>query len=142
MNASRSKGRIGRIGVQVNAFVPKPWTPFQWAQALPRKQWEIRVKIIENGLRALNNVVVRHESVRSSEVQAILSRADRRISHSLLEGARRGKLAASSFLGSHPSASFFSERLRDREEVFPWDVVDHGIKKATLRTIYERAMLA
>jgi radical SAM superfamily enzyme YgiQ (UPF0313 family) len=142
MNASRRKGRIGRIGVQVNAFVPKPWTPFQWAQALPRKQWEIRVKIIENGLRTLNNVVVRHESVRSSEVQAILSRADRRISHSLLEGARQGKLAASSFLDSHPGARFFSERLRDPEEVFPWDVVDHGIKKATLRTIYERAILA
>ncbi len=141
VNASRSKGRIGRIGVQVNAFIPKPWTPFQWSAALPKKQWEVRKKIIENGLCKLKNVVVRHESLRSSEVQAILSRADRRISSSLLEAARGGKLDISSFLASHPNARFFSERLRDREEVFPWDVVDHGISKTTLRTIYERAIL-
>lgn len=140
VNASRKKGKIGRIGVQVNAFVPKPWTPFQWSDAKPRKEWEHRIRIIYDGLRGVKNVVVRHESTRGSEVQAILSRADRRIANSLIRIATGGKLGPSSFSGDNPGAIFYAQRLREPDEIFPWDVVDHGVSKKVLRSIFDKAI--
>ena len=139
VNASRKMGRIGRIGVQLNAFVPKPWTPFQWVSALPRKDWERRMKIVKDGLKKLNNVVVRSESTKSSEIQAVLSRADRRISRSLVEMATQGKFNLSCFSETEPGPAFYSERSREHDEIFPWDVVDHGVSKQTLRAIFEKA---
>ncbi len=140
VNASRKMGRIGRIGVQLNPFVPKPWTPFQWVRALPRKEWERRIKIIRDGLNKVNNVVVRSESTRSSEIQAVLSRADRRISGSLVKMATQGKFNLSCFSEAEPGPAFYAERLREHDEIFPWDVVDHGVSKQTLRAIFEKAI--
>lgn len=140
LKASRKMGRIGRIGVQLNPFVPKPWTPFQWAETVPRKEWEKRIKIIKDGLRGVKNVVVRSESTRSSEIQAVLSRADRRISSSLLRMATQGNFNLSCFSKAQPGPKFYSERLRKPDEIFPWDVVSHGVSKKSLRAIFEHAL--
>ena len=140
VNASRKMGRIGRIGVQLNAFVPKPWTPFQWAQTVPRNIWERRMRIIKDGLNKINNVVIRSESTRSSEIQAVLSRADRRISGSLVKMAIQSKFNLACFSEAEPGPAFYSERLREHDEIFPWDLVDHGVSKQILRTIFEKAM--
>jgi radical SAM superfamily enzyme YgiQ (UPF0313 family) len=140
LNSSRKMGKIGRIGVQLNAFVPKPWTPFQWIAALSKKEWDHRIKIIEDGLRGVKNVVVRHESTRMSEIQAVLSRADRRISGGVKLMGEQGKLGMSCFAGANPDVKFYSERMRGPEEIFPWDVVDHGVPKEVLRARFERAI--
>ncbi len=140
VKASRKMGRIGRIGVQLNPFVPKPWTPFQWAQALPRKQWDKRIQIVKSGLHKINNIVVRSESTRSSEIQAVLSRADRRISNSLVKMATEGNFSLSCFSDAQPAPKFYSERLREKDEIFPWDVVNHGVDKKKLRNIFDRAI--
>lgn len=95
------------------------------------------MKIVKDGLKKLNNVVVRSESTKSSEIQAVLSRADRRISRSLVEMATQGKFNLSCFSETEPA--FYSERSREHDEIFPWDVVDHGVSKQTLRAIFEKA---
>jgi radical SAM superfamily enzyme YgiQ (UPF0313 family) len=140
LNSSRKMGKIGRIGVQLNAFVPKPWTPFQWTAALSKKEWDHRIKIIEDRLRGVKNLVVRHESTRMSEIQAVLSRADRRISSGVKLMAEQGKLGMSCFAGADPDVKFYSERTRGPEEIFPWDVVDHGVPKKLLRARFEKAI--
>lgn len=131
VEASRPRRTIGRLSLQVNPFVPKPWTPFQWAAMLSERNLQKRLKMIQDGLRHERNLVVRLESARYALLQAYLSRGDRRMGDMLLRGAKPGR-------GSDETA-FYVHRERSREELFPWDVMDHGIRKETLRKIYAAA---
>lgn len=140
VDASRPAKRIGRIGVQVNPFVPKPWTPFQWAAMAPRATLERRVRIIRDGLKQQPNLVLRVESIREAAVQAVLSRGDRRLAGALLRAA--GKKASWAGIlrqeGLDPAA--YALRERGEHEILPWDVTDHGIRKEALRRIYAKAL--
>lgn len=138
VEASRPRGRIGRIGVQINPFVPKPWTPFQWAgMALP-EVLERRIRIVESGLKKKPNVVIRVESVRTATTQAFLSRGDRRIASAIACVADRKGRWTGVYRKVGIDPVFYVHRERDLEEIFPWDVTDHGIGSAVLKKIYAK----
>jgi radical SAM superfamily enzyme YgiQ (UPF0313 family) len=138
VQASRAKGRIGRIGVQVNPFVPKPWTPFQWAAMFPRRELDARLRLLTRELRKEPNVVVRSEPGLQAVMQGMLSRGDRRIESALLHAAIHDRRWLNSFKKESPSTAAYVYRERLPDEVFPWDVVDHGISKAKLWSIYSK----
>ncbi|MGB9617511.1 MAG: radical SAM protein [Desulfomonilaceae bacterium] len=140
--ASRSMKKIGRISVQINAFVPKPWTPFQWAAMESPKNLERKIKIIREGLSSVPNITPRAESVRESVVQGYISRGDRRVGLILYDAIERQRRLPSVLREPRANAGFYLHRERDRDEVFPWDAVDHGVKKQILRQIYEKALSA
>jgi radical SAM superfamily enzyme YgiQ (UPF0313 family) len=140
IDASRPLKKVGRIAVQVNPFVPKPWTPFQWAGMAPGKDLENRMKIIQDGLRKHPNIVVRTESHKHSAIQAFLSRGDRRISAAILTAAEQGGRWSGVFKKTGIDRDFYVLRERTADEIFPWDVTDHGVKKETLRKIFEKAL--
>jgi radical SAM superfamily enzyme YgiQ (UPF0313 family) len=141
VQASRQKKRIGRIGVQVNPFVPKPWTPFQWAPMASARTLERRVKIIRDGLKSQPNVVLRVESIKQAFVQAVLSRGDRRIATALLSAASQQGRWAGVFKKEGIDADFYALRERDEHEIFPWDVIDHGKSKKALWHVYASAIV-
>lgn len=138
VEASRPRGRIGRIAIQLNPFVPKPWTPFQWAGMAQAAVLEKRLRIVKQGLKRIPNLVVRSESVREALVQAVLSRGDRRVAGAILRAARQGGKWTGVFKaeGIHPS--FYAHRVRDAAEILPWDVTDHGVRKETLARIFSQ----
>lgn len=140
VDASRALKKVGKIGVQVNPFVPKPWTPFQWAAMTPPEILEKRMEMIRKGLGKTPNLVVRVESARSARIQALLSRGDRRIAPILLAAARNEGHWAGLLKKQAASLDFYAYRERAAEEIFPWDLTDHGISKEALRRIYARAM--
>ncbi|MBI5569252.1 MAG: radical SAM protein [Desulfomonile tiedjei] len=132
VDASRPLGKIGRIGVQVNPFVPKPWTPFQWVGMCPARDLDIRLRIIQEGLKKEANTVVRVEPSRQAVFQGVVSRGDRRIEAALLRAARQEIPWSRIFKKGQTEARFYAHRERGPDEIFPWDVVDHGIRKETL----------
>jgi radical SAM superfamily enzyme YgiQ (UPF0313 family) len=140
VDSSRPLKKVGKMGVQVNPFVPKPWTPFQWAAMTPPEILEKRMEIIRKGLGKTPNLVVRVESARSARIQALLSRGDRRIAPILLAAARSEGRWAGLLKNQAASLDFYAYRERAEEEIFPWDVTDHGISKEALRRIYARAI--
>ncbi len=142
VTASRSRKKIGRISVQINAFVPKPWTPFQWAAMESPKNIERKLKIIHQGLSSAPNIVLRVESVRESAVQGYVSRGDRRVGLILYDAISRHRRLPSVLREPRANTGFYLYRERDRDEAFPWDVVDHGVKKPILRRIYEKSLAA
>jgi len=142
VRASRQKGRIGHIAVQVNPFVPKPWTPFQWAAMAAPSILERRVKIIRAGLRKQPNIVLRVESIRQAFVQAVLSRGDRRLAGALLRTAGQQGRWTGVFKKEGIDADFYAPRNRGEHEIFPWDLTDHGVSKRALWRIYCDAMKA
>jgi len=137
VNASRPRKKIGTMGVQLNPFVPKPWTPFQWVAMQSPEVLEMKLDVVRRELGKTPNVRVRAESVREAVLQAVLSRADRRIAGPILAAITEG-IGVSAFLRRMAwHRDFFAFRERGRDEVFPWDVVDHGIDKTVLRRVFE-----
>jgi radical SAM superfamily enzyme YgiQ (UPF0313 family) len=139
IDASRPLKKVGRIAVQVNPFVPKPWTPFQWAAMAPPRVLQNRMKIIQEGLRRYPNIVVRVESHKQASIQAFLSRGDRRISAAILRAAKQAGRWSGVFKKEGIIPDFYVLRERNADEIFPWDVTDHGLKKESLRKIFEKA---
>jgi radical SAM superfamily enzyme YgiQ (UPF0313 family) len=139
IDASRPLKKVGRIAVQVNPFVPKPWTPFQWAAMAPGRVLENRMKIVQDGLRKHPNIVVRTESRKQASIQAFLSRGDRRISGAVLMAAQQDGRWSGVFKKEGIDPDFYVLRERAADEVFPWDATDHGVKKETLRKVFEKA---
>jgi len=139
VEASRKSKKIGQISIQVNPFVPKPWTPFQWAAMEQPKVLERRIRIIRDGLKGMPNLVVRVESVKQAFNQAFLSRGDRRIAATALRVAQKERWAAA-LKKERVDPAFYVLRERSRDEIFPWEVTDHGVPRGTLLKIYLKAL--
>ena len=140
VDASRPKKTIGRIAVQLNPFVPKPFTPFQWAGMATVNVLEKRLRIVQQGLKGAPNLVVRTESPRQALVQAVLSRGDRRLEGALLAAARQNGKWPGVFKKEGVDPALYATRERTKDEVLPWDVVDHGVSKETLWKVYRKAL--
>jgi radical SAM superfamily enzyme YgiQ (UPF0313 family) len=140
VEASRPKKKIGKIGIQVNAFVPKPWTPFQWAAMLTNNELERRFRIIRKALSKEPNLVVRFESAKQAVIQGLLSRGDRRVAPAVLRAADQTGGLSGVIRKSSIDLNFYVHRERSADEIFPWDVTFHGITKKKLRKIYDQAV--
>jgi radical SAM superfamily enzyme YgiQ (UPF0313 family) len=141
VDASRPMRRIGRIGVQVNPFVPKPWTPFQWAAMSAPADLQRRMELLRRTLKKASNVTLRAESVKQARLQACLSRGDRRLATALMKTAERGRSWVSAFREEAVNIDFYAHRERLPDEIFPWEVTDHGISKAALYRVYAKSFL-
>ncbi len=136
LEASRPLKRIGRIGVQVNPFVPKPWTPFQWAPMASSKVLDRRAAILRQGLKKLPNVVLRTESPREALYQAVLSRGDRRIAPVVSRVAQQLGRWSGVMRKARVDPHFYALRERPADEIFPWDHIDHGLSRKSLYRVY------
>ncbi len=140
LKSSRTRGRIGEITVSLNAFVPKPLTPFQWAamdEVFTLKQKEKKIK---EGLRRVANLRLHHDVPKHAYLQALLSRGDRRVAPLLTAAHAHGGNWARIFKESPIHPDFFVSRERSADEIFPWDFIDHRVDKGFLRREYERAL--
>jgi radical SAM superfamily enzyme YgiQ (UPF0313 family) len=137
---ARKRGRMGRIGLSVNPFVPKPWTPFQWAPLAPKDAIDAKRRLLEKTLRP-KGIDVELLSPREAYLQTLLSRGDRRCAD-LLELAHAetgGDLRAALRRWPH-DPDFFVHREAGTEEVLPWDYLDHGLTKKFLAREYRRGV--
>ncbi len=130
---------FGKLTLSVSSFVPKPWTPFQWAPFDDPRSLEEKLDIIKSVARRLHNVRVVHENPREAGLQALLARGDRRVAGFIeiaaaLDGDWRRALRE-----WDRDAAFYTRRLRETCETLPWDHFDVGVKKAGLLREWERA---
>ena len=131
LEASRLKGFMGVITVGVSPFVPKPFTPFQWAAM----QSEARLKAILKELRKdfgpIPNVRFHDENPKNSILQAILARGDRDISRLITAlWQEKGHLKrACMAIQLDPSPYLAARSLQD---FLPWEILDHGIRRSFL----------
>lgn len=135
IEAGRPRGRVGSIIVSLNAFVPKPQTPFQWEPIQPEKVIDQKIKYLTRAFKRLPNVEVRAMSSRIAQLQALLSLGDRRVSEFILEADRSGN-----WRQAMRGWTEYSLRRRSLDELLPWDVVDIGLTTEFMKREYERAM--
>jgi radical SAM superfamily enzyme YgiQ (UPF0313 family) len=152
LGKGRERGRIGRITLSVNNFVPKPWTPFQWDPMIEVSRAKAKLGRLRAQLRPVANVDVEGESPREAYLQTFLSRGDRRVArwvvalhqatrrgeswwHELRRG-RGGKRAGEGLV----DPDGFVHRAYDHDERLPWDFIDHQVHKLYLWTEREKAI--
>jgi radical SAM superfamily enzyme YgiQ (UPF0313 family) len=139
---ARETGRMGRLSLSVNPFVPKPWTPFQWAPMHDVGCLGGKRRLLERELRPLG-VDVDFFSPREAWWQTLLSRGDRRCAD-LLEIAHRecgGDLRRAISRWPH-DPEFFVTRQTPFAERLPWDFLDHGLEKSFLEREWRRGVSA
>jgi len=137
--SSRARKRIGTLTVSLNSFVPKPFTPFQWAAMDEVSTLKRKIKKIKSGLRKVANLRINSDVPRWAYIQAMLSRGDRKVADILaLAHANNGNWAQT-FKTVPVNPDFYVHRERDPAEQLPWDFIDHGIKKSFLQKEYQRA---
>ncbi len=134
LGASRQMKRIGVITVSINPFIPKPFTPFQWAPMEDQKILRKKSAMIRKGLAQTPNLTVQVESIRQAFTQALFARGDRRLAD-LLEQAVTTTTEQNwneTLKAWALDPDFFVRRTRSVDELLPWDFIDHGIRKAFL----------
>ena len=137
---ARPAGRIGRITLSVNSFVPKPCTPFQWEPMEAIESLNKKQRALEKAVRRIGNMNMIHDLPKWEYIQALLSRGDRRIGGLIrLAHEKDGdwKAAAREL---KLDLDFFVTRRRALDEVLPWDFIDIGVRKDYLKQEYERAL--
>jgi radical SAM family uncharacterized protein len=140
LKSSRNRKKIGEITVSLNSFVPKPHTPFQWAAMDEMPLLKEKIKRIKTGLRRVSNVQVHADIPKWAYIQALLSRGDRRVSAILGNVLTNNGNWAKTFKESPINPDFYVIRERSFEETFPWDFIDHGIRKSFLKSEYQKAI--
>lgn len=142
LSSSRARGRIGEITVSLNSFVPKPFTPFQWAamDEVPRLKKKLRK--VKDGLRKVANVKVHADVPRWAGIQGLLARGDRRVAEILALVHDEGGNWARALKLSPINPDFYLLRERNADERLPWDFIDHGVRKSFLLREYRRALSA
>ncbi|MBI3629602.1 MAG: radical SAM protein, partial [Candidatus Rokubacteria bacterium] len=133
---------FGRLTLSVSSYVPKPWTPFQWARFDGVGSLQEKLAIIKSGVRRFSNVRVLHENPREAELQALLARGDRRVADFLELAARMDGDWRRALREWKGAPDFYTTRERSLDERMPWDHFEVGVKKAGLIREWNRAVMA
>jgi len=153
----RKKGRVCEIILSVNSFVPKPWTPFQYlsfggqdAQTATATEnctaavnlLKARIRYLKAGVKKIANLHIKVDRPDKVLSQAVFSRADRRIAPVLLD-IGTGKRSFKQAMKFHGLRAWeYAVRPRSADELFCWQVVDHGINDGYLFQELQRAVAA
>ena len=139
------------VSVSCSGFVPKPFTPFQWARQDSAAEFIDKQRAVKQTIRK-KQISYRYHDANTAVVEGLLARGGRPVSRAILEAYRNGAVfdgwtdlfnygawkKAFETCGIDAEEAIGRERMSD--EKFPWDFVDVGVTKDFLRAEWERAM--
>lgn len=146
----KSHGGAGPVNVTISTFVPRPWTPFQWAEMIDPAEVRRRQDVIKGSLQARSVRLKFHKAERSF-LEAVLGRGDRKVAQVLLRaralGARMDGWADSfrwdtwleAFEETGVDPAVQGLRSRGPHEALPWDHLTCGVRKEWLLAEWERS---
>ena len=143
-----------QITISTSFFVPKPFTPFQWAAMYTPGDYLARARVVNEGVHAQLN----HKSIKYNwheadvtVLEGILARGDRKIGQALLKVYEKGGIFdawseyfdyqrwVDAFAECGIDTDFYTMRERDLDEIFPWDFIDIGVSKDFLKREWKNA---
>ena len=146
-----------QITASSSFFIPKPFTPFQWAQMFPSEEYIRRATIVKHEfLQQLNKKSLKYNwhEADVTVLEGVVARGDRKVGKVIEEAYRLGCLYDSwsesfdnekwmqAFANTGVDIEFYTMRERSMDELFPWDFIDIGVTKNFLKKEWERAMNA
>ena len=131
LEAGRQRGQLGTVTVSVSTFVPKAWTPFQWAPMASRREIAGKQAFLKKRLASIPNVNFRHDSWNSAFFQAVLSRGNRELAP-VIEAMAKKNIP---FKKAVMSCTVKTDKIfkgYGAGEILPWEIITHRVKKAYL----------
>jgi radical SAM superfamily enzyme YgiQ (UPF0313 family) len=138
----RRRGWLSTITLSINGFVPKAWTPFQFHAMDKVTSLKGKLKFIRKRLAGQANIRLLAESPEKAYLQAVLARGDRRLGAALPAVVRSGKNWRQVLKEEGIDPDFYVGRLRGEHELFPWEIIDHGLDREYLWREYQRGLTA
>ena len=144
-----------QITASSSFFVPKPFTPFQWASMYTAEEYDRRAHIVNEEFREqLNRKSLKYNwhDAQVTVLEGVMARGDRRVGAVIEEAYRLGCLFDSwtesfrndlwmeAFRNTDVDISFYNQRERGKDEIFPWDFIDIGVSRSFLYREWERAL--
>ncbi|NCB93762.1 MAG: TIGR03960 family B12-binding radical SAM protein [Clostridia bacterium] len=143
-----------QITASTSFFVPKPFTPFQWAPMCTKEEFLDRAHIVREEIHAqLNQKSIRYNwhEADVTVLEGILARGDRKIGDTILRAYQKGSLFDAWSEYFHPEywseafeecqidTDFYTVRKREDNEIFPWDFINIGVSKDFLLREWKNA---
>ncbi|MCD8097679.1 MAG: TIGR03960 family B12-binding radical SAM protein [Lachnospiraceae bacterium] len=143
-----------QITVSTSFFVPKPFTPFQWARMCTKEEFLDRAYVVNHEMKEQKN----QKSIRYhwheadvTVLEGVLARGDRRVGAVIRRAYEKGALFDSwtenfrneiweeAFEHCGVDPDFYTVRERAIDELFPWDFIDIGVTRSFLEREWKRA---
>ena len=148
--------RHGRVNITMSTsfFVPKPFTPFQWAPMCEADEYLRRAKLVNDEMKAqLNHKSLSYQwhHAQTTVMEGIFARGDRKVALAIYEAYQNGAIFDAwneyfdmdrwmqAFEKKGLDPAFYYLRERPVDEILPWDHIDVGVTRAFLEREYERA---
>ena len=143
-----------QITISTSFFVPKPFTPFQWAPMCTKEQFLERASIVNHRMKEMLNKKSLRYNWHEADVtvlEGVLARGDRKVAAVIEEAYRQGAIYDSwseyfnndiwmkAFETCGVDIDFYTTRERSLDEVFPWDFIDAGVTKDFLKREWANA---
>lgn len=149
--------RNGKVQIVTSTsfFVPKPFTPFQWAPMCTKEEYLGKARIVNAAIKSQINRKSMKYNWHEADVtvlEGVLARGDRRVGKSILQAYKNGclydawsdtfdnKKWMDAFESTGLDVAFYTTRERDLEEILPWDFIDTGVSKDFLKREWENAI--
>ena len=127
----------GKFTLSVNPFIPKPFTPFQWAAMADKKYLNAALKNLRGRLKKFRDIEIISESLKSARVQAILSRGDKNLADIVAQSDSAQKFMELFKAAGLDENFYLGEKTF--EETLAWDIINQGVTKKYLWQEYQRA---
>ncbi len=149
--------RSGKVQIVASTsfFVPKPFTPFQWAPQCTKEEFlDKAYKTKKAIMEQLNQKSIKYNwhEADASVMEGIFARGDRKLCRPILEAYKKGCIFDAwgeyykhdvwieTFNECGTDIGFYTTRERNADEIFPWDFIDCGVSREFLRCEWENAM--
>jgi len=143
------ENRHGKCQITASSsfFVPKPFTPFQWASMCTAEEYSRRAFLVRDEFQAqLNRKSLKYNwhDADGTVLEGVMARGDRRVGKVIEEAYRLGCLFDSwtesfrndlwmqAFENTGVDIAFYNLRKREKDELFPWDFIDIGVSRSFL----------
>ena len=143
-----------QITISTSFFVPKPFTPFQWASMNRMEEFNEKARIVNAEVKEqLNRKSLKYNWHQADVtiLEGLLARGDRKVSEAVLKAYEKGCIYDAwgeqfhfdrwleAFEETGIDLDFYTTRERYLEEIFPWDFIDIGVSRKFLEREWKRA---
>ena len=148
--------RTGRVQIVASTsfFIPKPFTPFQWAPQCTKDEFLHKAYLTRTAIAGqLNQKSIKYNwhEADVSVLEGIMARGDRRLNKVILRAYQKGCIYDAwseyykndvwfeTFEECGIDPSFYTTRERSDDEIFPWDFLDCGVSREFLLREWHKA---
>lgn len=149
----RVNGKV-QITTSTSFFIPKPFTPFQWAPMCTKEEFLDKARLTKKGIMSqLNQKSIKYNwhEADVSVLEGVLARGDRLVAKAIRRAYEKGcifdawseffhnELWLESFAECGLDIGFYNTRTRGDDEIFPWDFIDCGVTREFLLREWKKA---